>query len=298
VTELLQRRQVYSRRRELRALALAGLALLAASACWHLVRPALTLALARSSVGSARSELLADALLQLYPDQTGGDAGLLLPVQSSVLRRGRVVLWRTSRMQRVGNSWVTDVRQHVADGDLRYLGSLRTDSGVPVPCPDGFDAAGGLTLALMYSVEDPRSSGFLPACGIVRLLRQRADVTGVIIGPRSSVMWKDADNDGACEIVFWKFLGRRAGARTGQFQVLASVNLDASGIPIAHGLPADGSVAIWTPPEGVPLPIPDDVNAEDFFRELLPLPAGFALPPSTAPASAPGAPTSTRSSWP
>jgi hypothetical protein len=177
----------------------------------------------------------------------------------------------------------------VVDGDLRYLGSLRTQSGTLVPCPAGFDAADGLTLALMYEIEDPLSgsSRYVPACGLVRLLGQRTEVTGVIIGPGRSACWKDTDNDGAFEIVFWKFVR----ARPGQVQVMASVKLDPNGVPITDALPADGSVLVWTPPDGVPLPIPEDVKAEDFFRQLLPLPDGFGTSPTSAP-------TSTRSSTP
>jgi hypothetical protein len=265
VTAVLRRRHVYSRRREVHTLLIAVLMIVAAGVLWHLIRPTVTLALARGGIPWAgRERFLGQVLQDLYPDLIGYK-GVAWPY---LLRRGRVAIWRTAS------------QQHLFDGALRRVGSVWSYLQL-LPCPDGFDDDGGLKLALPYHLPGAagRSSA---ACGLIRLRQHTAVVTGVIVAPGISSVWKDTNNDGELEIAFWT---------APPFRVTTSIKLDRSGIPIPDALPTDGSVLVWTPPDGRPRPIPDRVEATEFFRQLLPLPPVLGT-------STPTATTSTRSSSP
>ncbi len=287
MTDLLQRRPVCSPRRERRVLALAILAVLAASGLWYAIRRPLAFALARSGVGCPGREPFIGAVLPLlYPDLTDGKTAFIWG--SSVLRRGRVVIWQSTAPT---NS--SDVRRHLADRDLHYLGSIRTTAMI-YPCPNGYGDDDGVTLGVIYTAyrELGNSTQSAPACGIVRLRQHRAEVAGVLTGPGVGATWKDTDNDGAPEITFWRVV-RGAAPR---FQVVAAVKLDRDSVPLRDSLPSDGSILAWTPPDGIPVPIPDGVEATEFFQQLLPLPPTFGT--FTPNATTSTAPTTTRSTSP
>jgi hypothetical protein len=278
VTALLERRHVYTRRREWRALLLAVIAVVTASGFWHAIRPAVTLALARRSVGCPGRELFLGWVLGAI---NPGMAENVTPAWSFRLRRGGVAYLSVSGQESL-----------FFDERLQRIGSV-SFFGRADPDPDGFDDDGSLKLVLPFMAYRTlgASAQSSAACGIIRLRQRRAEVVGVVMGPGSGAIWKDADNDGVPEIVFWQ----SARTRPIRLQIAASIKLDRNGVPLKDALPSDGSVLVWTPPDDRPVFIPDGVAATEFFQQLLPLPPTFG---TFTPTTTSSAPASARSASP
>jgi hypothetical protein len=291
VSGSLERQQRASRRQDIGRLIVALVLLLAASGVWHAVRPAVTLALARSSIGCyARNGLLAGALEHLYPQYPVAHYEIFdnLRLGSYLLRAGSLVVWHSTQAGHVGApESEVETRVNVADDRLRYLGSLRDIEPMGVR-PEGFDARGGVTFVAVYEAAEPNapSSDAGLSLAVLRFAPPSAEVAGLVVHDGNWLDWADTDADGTTEFVLGRIVRRRAQSPKRQYQVQAVFKLDDNGVLFPYDVPPDKGVRFWTPPDGRPVPIPADVSAEEFFRTLAPWPDGFSSPASAPPSAA------------
>lgn len=300
MTGMLERQRLPVRRRWVRWLLSAGLSLVVAGGAWRVVRPWLTVSLARSSVGClGREELILAALRTLYPDRTSPQCGMV----SSERRWGSsVVRWDTPR-----GTWA------FADGDLEFLGEARLDYAWTTSSADA-DHAGCLEVVSEWPVTPPSDNpnAAIARWVVLRLHAAHNEVLGIVTADltpgraagRSAVVstWRDEDGDGLEELVFLSFVrGRLPSGTMGLLppNVVAVFGWSAPGGALRpRQMPTDGTFVAWAPPDGQPVRTFPQEQLQPLLDTLVPLPEGFGLPVAPSPASAPSGPTSTRSSSP
>jgi hypothetical protein len=107
---------------------------------------------------------------------------------------------------------------------------------------------------------------------------------------RLKPIWRDEDGDGVAELVFVTLVINFTPQRTLTCpppQTVAVFGWDRPGGVLREQTPAaDQSVISWNPPQSA-LEVPVDADLEPILADLLPVPDGFGLSPSTQPASAP-----------
>lgn len=315
MTDLLARRRHRCYGRDVRRLGLGLLLLLVLSSAWYALRPAVLIALARSSVGcNARTSLLAAAIDRLHPDSRPVRCVSLLDIEyvelvSQRRRTGGFVAWRTDKgiaeSPRVTGA-ASEARQLIlADGQFNLIGTMFANYWWADPRPVGDSGAPyGMTLLQFCLCSGARSTtGSSTALdlryrAVVRIVAQRPEVTGLIVASergstRLDFSWTDVDGNGQFELtVGVTTFGQRPDGSRGFIsqQQVAIFDLDAQDVPHPRMLPSDGSFLLWTPPDGQPVPVPDDCSLDDFCCSLLPIPDDFGLPatqPATAPTTAP-----------
>ena len=267
---------------------MAAVLLVLAGGAWRVVRPWLTVALARTSVGCPeRGELLYAALRILYPDRTWPRQGA---VPSERQPGSSMVRWATPR-----GTWA------FADADLKFLGAARLDNMWSTGCADA-DHDG--CLEVVSRCLAARSSGSSNATiwrwVVLRLHAAHNEMLGVVsadwtavrtAGARFDVAatWREEDGDGLEELVFQGIgYGRLPSGTMGLLPptVLAVFGWTASAGKLApRQLPADGSFLAWEPPEGEPVWTFPEQALEPLLDALVPLPDGFGTPPTTVPTS-------------
>jgi hypothetical protein len=281
---------------------LLGVALVVASVCWNIARRPVTFALARSSVGCAgRTKLIASVVTELYPNfppEGSQDWGLFPRLTSYALSTGRMVAWHNTQIPPHGTqSQVAKPLLHLADGRFQHLGSLRTQAWI-LPRPDSGGPQSPVMFALHYDAVDFRAGsggGAAPmGCAVVRLEPPSAILTGLVVGTRTYPHWVGKNGDRATELEFVRWIRPQSGSRRIQTQIAGVFKLDENDVPVLQESLSSDEFLVWTPPDGQPVAIPEDIAADEFFRSLLEVPAGFG----TTTSSAPAAPTSTRSSPP
>jgi hypothetical protein len=133
---------------------------------------------------------------------------------------------------------------------------------------------------------------------IVRLDGNRAELLAVawvndrrfnrestIIDP----MWQDEDGDGMREL---SLLGVTAAPGQGgrpslQHKVLASLDwTGVGGVMVPAHLPDDGSIRVWTPPDGRPIRFSADEDIEPLLDRVFPVPGRILAPSTTSQQSA------------
>ena len=178
--------------------------------------------------------------------------------------------------------------------------------------PADRDDDGRLEVTVAYDALKPPPGGVtrVSAWGVVRLGEQQNEVAGIVVVDGSGRVrqvirieprWRDVNGDGREELEFAtvKF-ARRADGTMGFFpsQTVAVLEWSApGGVLRARVVPDDGSFLVWAPADGRPLAFGQDEVADEVFRRLLPVPAGFGAAPAsqttTTATSAPATQTGT-----
>lgn len=265
-------------REDLARLALVSALLTAGGIGWHVLRPHLIGAVARSSVGcAARSELLAHVLSGAHPGQFQ-DA---YRCWSTYGRRARLV----ECYSRVGS----EDKVSFADHALDPIGSVTClhVSGYA----DDMDGDGRIELAAWLAAWPPRYPTGVIWSAAVRLGRQDNQVLGLLMYPQQGSpalrdAWRDEDGDGLVELVLLAvpIPGKTTSTQPSPTQAAAVFEWTApGGILRPRYMPADGSVTFWSPPDGQPLPLASDESLNSVLDRVL---AEFS-PPGSAPSSSP-----------
>jgi hypothetical protein len=249
-------------------------AFLAAGAIgWHIVRPWVLTAAARSSIGcEPRSQLIAHVLGSLHPEyfQTPG-----YYLWSTCGKRARVVVLYASRG--------SENHCFFADDSLSAIGVLR--SVYLSDHPDDMDADGRIEVIAQSGVY---STGPLRSA-VVRLGPSSNELLGVATHLRQRppglwAAWRDEDGDGSVEFVLLSPPAPGAVTSTQPWHVEAAAVFEwtaPGGVLRPRYMPADGSVIFWAPPGGRPVPFASDESLGSVMDRVLAEPAS----PSSAPSS-------------
>lgn len=313
MTSLLGRRS-NSVARDLPRLGVGLLTLLLLSATWYAVRPSLTFALARSSIGCRpRSALFMAVLSRRFPELAGGQAGARHAGGSLLFAQGRstggLIVWQaytTSDSEASNAARIpTEIRLGLADERFEPRGHLLVSpySEDPIVRPRvGRDAA-DIAFLLQFDWPSAHGSSWHPPFlrfGVVRAPGRQPELTGLVAVNAGTLtdpwpLWRDDDGDGRAEVLIRASAvtyPRGGGLGHRVEQIIASLELDERDVPHLRAPPSSGAILLWTPPDGQPVPIPDDRSADEFFSSLLPIPDDFGLVTTQPATGATTAPTS------
>jgi hypothetical protein len=303
VTELLTRRTIKPQH-DLRRLVILLPALALVCVTWHLVRPALVLALARSSLGcESRAGLVGAALHARYPQLCAMyDGWWAVVVQSWRTANSAGVFWNIRPPgQPVGPS----VSYGVADETLTLRGTVMTQYLPISSVPGDWDNDGRVELVTNFApltTTHFRSNASVPGSAILRLGIDHNEIVAALLVDYSSLSrgsdslqleWRAADGKGGAELLLMRYTrapSGTAGARMSS-EVIAALDWDApGGILRPRLLPDDGSVLVWTPKDGHPLAVAVDEPLDPLLVRLVPLPPGFGerVPATTSSPAASG----------
>ena len=263
------------------------------SAVWYVSRPAIVRSVARSNIGcDGHTQLLAAAIAMRYPKMelerfTLGGGLSHANVDSFGDCAQGFLTWYTQDPAPPMPLLVGSVPLQtlvLADQELNLLGRIQHRgwfSAEPLLAEHGAE-----TPAWLVSYETSQSlSGravLIASMALVKFDRQQPAVAGLILihSPRAHPWpsWTDSDGDGRYELTLdVRTYGRLPSGAFGitSTVTVASFELDEQGIPRPRQVPSDGSVLLWTPPDGQPVPVPADMPIEDSCGHLLPIPADF-----------------------
>jgi len=264
-----------SARAEWRRLAVGLALLLAASAAWHWLRPPLIRVLARSSLGcDVRAPLIQAALRDVCQDRPPPDSTTI----RSVFGPGQPVVAWTSPMfgtapsGTVAASWP----YHFADDKFTPIGKLYVPDFINFDWFGDWDGD-GQPEALPGFYRQPTLVWVL-----VRVRRSLNEVAAIIeydpIRMRASGMgphWTPPDQGGLYDLIFWRRLRTPAATGVSTMWPTESVARFAwtapGGILIPQLLPDDGSIRVWTAPDGQPYVFDPNEPVWDVVNRLLPL---------------------------
>jgi hypothetical protein len=248
---------------------------------WHLLRPTLVTAVARSSVGcDARHRLLDESLRSVLADRFPQAYWM----RSSCGKRERVI--------NLG-AFDPDHANHVffIDDSLRAIGSVTAPS-MPGYCDD-MDGDGCIEVTVTGCTQMAGTS-FSAAVRV----SQTNQLLGIVecrgAGSQQSSqatfdVWRDEDGDGLMELVLvaapvpW----RTSSIQPSAIRTIAVFEWTAPGGVLRPRLmPTDGSVTFWSPPDGQPVPFPSDESIDSVIERV----RAQSAPPSSGPSLPPAVP--------
>ena len=298
--------------RDWRRLGIRLVALLLLSAIWYAVRPGLTFALARSSIGCrARGVLFMAVLSRRFPELAGAQIGAPYVGGSLSFTQGRstggLIVWQTYAAHDPNAlnaaQFPTVIRLGLADEHFEPRGHINVGpwSEEPIVRPRVGQDANEIAFLLKYEYLSAYPSGAQPSLlslAVVRIPGRQPELTGLVAVHAGTLtapwpLWVDEDGDGRQEVIIRASattFPRGGGPGRRVQQTIAVFDLDSRDVPHLRVPATNGAVLLWTPPDGQPVPIPEHQSADEFFCSLLPIPDDFGIPasqPATAPITDP-----------
>ena len=273
-------------------------AVLLASVAWHALRPYVTRSLACSSLGcEPRAKLITGAIDELYPRPRayvlGGEPMLRSFRQGD---QGGVSWWLDWGQLRPDQAAVARGSIFVADRDVDYRGLLRSEAMMdPKALSADWDQDGTVEVTL-FAFAPAEPGYFCEYWAVVRLGVEANELVGLVALVRSvpagsvvpTCAWCDEDEDGTLEFVFARVRLASAGQPSSRGAAVAVFEwTEPGGVLRPRVVPDDGSMLVWTPPDGRPHRFPADKLVDDVCQELLPAPRDLGAPAASQPASAP-----------
>jgi hypothetical protein len=224
---------------------------------------------------------------------------------STCLPRPGWVMWdRVRATAPPGESWRGPKWQcAIADGQLRFRGSVSTVSLHMAEVPSDVDGDGRWEVVLNYG----RISGKAPnarAFGEWVVLRLGADTNEVVwagvvdlsrwASPSIQVAPRRQDGVGgrAKDLALITFVNTPLPDGRADFHPSQTVAVFGwerpGGVLVPRSLPKDGGMLSWSPPDGKPVKVATDADLEPVLARLLPIPDDFGLAPVTQPTTLPG----------
>lgn len=298
MSEIYQRGAGKGKFRDLRRVLFATLLVLAASAAWFLLRPAVIRRAARMSIGGPNRPRLVRAAIQQVRGKlpSGFLAETVSPTYSQPAPGG--FTWRESVTDE--NGTVTSSRFVIADHRFREVGSVRAKQIAWQRIGD-FNGDGKPDVLWVNWDPTPRlPGGFVQTSMVIHTRGDQNEISGILLldwnritTPARSAgsVFLDTDNDGVQELVVRSY--SFAPPPKGKSAITAAIDVAVfewaapDGVLRARHMPNDGTVAFWAPPDGRPYSFPADRSIDDVLKELIPDPASLFPPPVTQPASEP-----------
>ena len=281
MNQILSRQPVTKGKKEYRHLVIGLAVLLIASAGWRIVRPIMVNLVACSSVGCwARCDVIAAALRARYPEYPPEAMGAGLATLSSCRPAPGTVLWINDKEFQEQRASASNIIQ-LADASLNHLGLFRLSPSrfyTSGPHAD-WDGDGRYEVTCCGYVDD--NSWLLYQHMIIRLGMGSNEIAGLFIVDNSHTpqntttyaLWRDEDGDGLNEYVIHRVTVRRLPKPKpwhGKPETVAVFEWDRpGGVLRPRVLPDDGSITVWTPPDGQPYEFPADAVVDDICQELL-----------------------------
>jgi hypothetical protein len=185
----------------------------------------------------------------------------------------------------------------VADRDLEHRGLLRSNamSWLPQALPGDWDNGGAVEVTV-FAIATGEPNYFCQYWAVIRLGGEANELVGLVALVRSVPagsagaipIWRAEDEDGPLEFVFVPTSLTSAGWPNLRGEAVAVFEwTEPGGVLRPRVVPDDGSMLVWTPPDGRPYRFPADKLVDEVCRELLPVPKDLGTPPTSQPASAP-----------
>ena len=299
------------KRREVSRLVIALITVLAASVVWHLLRPAATSWIARSSLGCPpRSRIIAAALRPKFET---------VPVQHEYLNASGfpypgLSLWSLWRPERGWIMWESvRHRERISGGgsldhlkitlvdhnfDLLGTAGIRRTAMVAQPGDSDGDGRWELVFELGATPWQDYQTQDVQRWAVIRLGYDHNEIAWIGLSDhllwsqkstRIKPIWRDEDGDGIDELVFVTVVVKRLPQGDLGFELPKAVAVfewdRPGGVLQPRSLPEDAGIISWTPAEEEPVRAEIDADIESLLSELLPVPQGFGVSPASAPAT-------------
>ncbi len=280
----------------LRLLAAVAL-LIVASVAWHAARPHVLRACARSSFGLyTRTSLLHAVVSDLHPELPLVNKSSYSPLSFRGPGGAYLVADANPSGADPRNPGASPDWHVFFDGAFDVRGSLRILGQAWLAPPGDWDNDGRVETTVWCLQQYPYS-----LIAVVRLGPTENEVAALIrldlqaliraSGPQIRPQWQSSDPSALPDLVF--LLWPRKSPPTpwpfpffGPPQTIAVLRWDKPArVLVPVQFPGDGSLVVWTPPDGQPYRFGRDQNANDVFNMLLPPPP--ATQPAPAPATSP-----------
>ena len=317
MNDLFQRGSPRDKRGEIRRLVVALITILAASAVWHLSRPAAISWIARSSLGcQPRSRIIAAALrpkFETVPVQHEYLNASGLPYRGLSLwswwrpERGWI-MWESVRHRErtAGGGWLDHLKITLVDHKFDLLGEAGVNRTVIVAQPGDRDGDGRWELVFELSATPWQDypNRDVQRWAVIRLGDDHNEIAWIGLSDhlfwsqkstRIKPIWRDEDGDGVKELVFVTVVFKRlpqGGVGFDPPSTVAVFEWDRSGgVLQPRSLPEDAGIISWTPFQSEPVRAEIDADIESLLAKLLPLPEGFGVHPAPPPANSPSTPS-------
>lgn len=307
MNDLFHRNSVDDKHREIRRLVIVSVAVLVASASWYSLRPVALTWIARTSLGCpSRAPIVAAALRGRYDTiPTDGEINAIDPFPWTRLRtyffpEPGWILWESVRRREPfgDGSMLDHWRTTFADHNFDFVGSIGTIQRPLVAPAQDIDGDGRREIVLECRATpwpDAKSRN-VTRWAVIRLADNHNQIAWIglsdfLLWSRKSTrlkpIWRDEDGDGVDELVFVTVVLKRqpqGGVGFDPPRTVAVFEWDrAGGVIQPRSLPSDSGIITWSPPGAEPVRVERDADIESVLADLLPVPDGFGVSPTTQP---------------